>query len=85
MRHVLCGAKERERNALAVGGFALTNEKEKRAGSVDVPLARGAVDAGGTLGLPVEQALANGVVLVHRRGGVLPLAFVQRDEEQIRI
>jgi hypothetical protein len=68
------------------GVLVLAHEQQRRVPllpMVDVPPARLRVGRGRALRLPMEEPIADRVVLVHRRGRVRVLGLVQRDEEGV--
>lgn len=88
MADVIRRAEEGIRRGPAGIALGLPDEQQHMAATgfvVDVPLAGGRIGAGGGLALPVEQAVRNGVVLVHGGGGVVPLRLVERVDEDVHL
>ena len=86
---VIAVRQEEEANAAREAvRFEFADEQEDAAAAllmVDVPLARGGVLRRGALALPMEQLAVDGIVVVHGRGRVVLVRFVQRDEENIQL
>ncbi len=52
---------------------------------MNVALAGSRIFRGGTLGLPMKKTVTNGVVLVHRRWGIVGLSLIERYEERVNL
>src|SRR5690606_36308604 len=85
---VRAGAEQGVRHGLAaLVAPALADEEERL---LAVPADRHVAAAGGgvlvavALGLPVEEAIADRVVVVERGRGVVALALLEGDEEEVR-
>ena len=69
-------------------GLVFAHEQQNPAAAlfvVDVALAGGGTLRRGALALPVEQLVADGIVVVHRGRGIVLVGLVQRHEEQVQI
>ena len=67
-------------------GFEFPHEQQHLAAAlpvVNVTLSYGTGIRGCALALPMEQALVDGIVVVHGRGGVIFIRFIQRHEQRI--
>ena len=90
MLHIVHRAQIGIRSCTAKTGICLelTHEQQHPASFfpvMDVPLPGGRVFGGGALALPVEQALVDGIILVHGGGRVILVCFVQGHKEYVQL
>ena len=90
MLHIVHSAQIGIRSCTAKTGICLklAHEQQHLASFfpvMDVALPGGRVFGGGALALPVEQALVDGIILVHGGGGVILVRFVQGHKEHVQL
>ena len=90
MLHIVHRAQIGIRSCTAKTGLCLELAHEQQHPAslcpvMDVALPGGRVFGGGALALPVEQALVDGIILVHGGGGVILVRFVQGHKEHVQL
>ena len=90
MLHIVCRAQIGvcSSGASYTVGLELTDKQQHLASALymmDIALASGRVLCRGALTLPVEQALIDGVVVIHGRGRIILVGLIECHKEHVKL